>query len=135
MAHVRSVVHGGEGKKRELGSHTFYDHDRILPGSKALTQHSLAQTFCHLSCGRSVPGSEKRKCFCAILSGPVERWTATSSRIIYPEVSFLRFGRGLSTLQHISLHNGFLHNRHIFFMIPLATFADTEIRCHKPKKF
>ena len=97
MAHVRSVGDGGEGKKRELGSHTFYDHDRILPGSKALTQHS--PTFCHLSCGRSELSSEKRKRFCARLGGPrtiLERWTSTSSRIVYPEVSFLRSGRGLS---------------------------------------
>jgi hypothetical protein len=72
LAHVRSVTDGGEGKKRSLGHHTFYDHEASFAfcrGILALTPHS--STFCHLSCGRSEPGSEKGKRFCVRLNGPL----------------------------------------------------------------
>jgi len=87
---------GAKERSENLAATRFMTMTAFCRATKR-SQH--CPTFCHLSCGRSELGSEKRKRFCARLSGPrtiLERWTATSSRIIYPEVSFLRSWRGLS---------------------------------------
>ena len=138
MAHVRTEGDGGEGKKRELGRHTFYEHEASFAfcrGIEALTQHS--STSCHLSCGRSEPGSEKRKRFCAILSGaghlPYSKDGLRRGALSSVQWSVF-FVLGVDYPSTYFPSEQFVHNRYIFSMNPLATFTDTEIRCEKPKK-
>ena len=82
FSHVGSVADGGEGKKRELGRGTFHDHEASFAfcrGIQTLTPHS--STFCHLSCGRSEPGSERRKRSCARPSRPPTYHTKDELRL------------------------------------------------------